>query len=49
MQGLFDFTLTAPSGKRAANAISEFSIIPEPATMCLLGIGSLVMLKRRKA
>lgn len=49
MQGLYSFSLSEGiGGIRSANAVSEFSITPEPATLALLALGSLVI-RRRKA
>ena len=42
----FHFTLTA---KDSASGTSDFTVIPEPATIALLGLGVLAMLKKRKA
>lgn len=45
MQGLFNFSLTGSA--RSANAISQFSIVPEPATMLLLGLGAVLLRKKK--
>jgi hypothetical protein len=42
----FYFTLTA---KDSASGTSNFTVVPEPATIALLGLGVLAMLKKRKA
>ena len=43
--------VTQSGGGIAGGGLTELDVslvVPEPATMCLLGIGSLLMLKRRK-
>jgi hypothetical protein len=40
----FSFTLTA---KDAAAGTSDFSVTPEPTTICLLGLGALGLLRKR--
>jgi hypothetical protein len=41
----FYFTLSA---RDAASGTSTFSVVPEPATICLLGLGALSLLRSRK-
>lgn len=41
----FSFTLTA---KDAAAGTSDFSVVPEPATICLLGLGVLGLIRRKR-
>lgn len=37
-----------PSGGGSAVAIGEYSVIPEPGSLALLGLGGLAMLRRRR-
>jgi len=50
MQGIYSFSLNQDmvGGNLSASAVSQYSIVPEPATLALLGLGSLVI-RRRKA
>jgi hypothetical protein len=43
----FDFDILTPAGSYTFEMTQE--PIPEPATMCLLGLGGLAMLRRRRA
>ena len=43
-----EITLSVES-EAATVGVDELSLIPEPATMALLGLGSMLMLRRRKA
>lgn len=45
IQSEFNFTLSALD---QASGTSRFEVIPEPATLSLLGLGGLAMLRRRK-
>lgn len=42
------FTATGPDAGYAGYSIDNIAIVPEPATLCLLGVGALLGLKRRK-
>ena len=42
--GVFDVSITGSEGSYAVT----LTPVPEPATMCLLGLGSLVLIRRRK-
>jgi hypothetical protein len=45
IRGTFDFTL---SGGDSAGATGTFIITPEPATLALLGLGAVGVLRRRR-
>lgn len=49
MQGIYSFTLTRDQvgDTWSADAVSQYSIVPEPTTMALLGLGGLLLRKRR--
>jgi len=42
----FYFTVTA---RDSASGTSTFDVVPEPATICLLGLGGLALLRKHKA
>jgi hypothetical protein len=41
-----DLTTGGPGGTQLATA--DIQVVPEPSTVCLLGLGSLVLLRRRR-
>ena len=46
IDAIYKFTLSAND---VASGTSTFRVIPEPATICLLGLGVLSLIKKRKA
>lgn len=46
LESEFNFTLSAHD---AASGTSDFSVTPEPATVALLGLGGLALLRRKRA
>ena len=50
MQGEENFSNILGDGEEHSNGFSgQLNVIPEPATICLLGLGGLTMLRRRKS
>jgi hypothetical protein len=48
VKGLATGTFGLDSDNLGTNDVLEITVIPEPATIALLGLGSLFMLRRRK-
>jgi len=50
MQGIYSFSLGTDlvGSTWSADAVSQYSIIPEPMTVVLLGLGSIGLLRRKK-
>jgi hypothetical protein len=46
---LQELNVHAGAGSDSATLTVEYTVVPEPATMCLLGLGGLMLGRRRKA